>query len=250
MRRVYKEQAGQLRFRRSRLRVILVDDQTILRRGLRALLDAEPDLEVIGEADSVLEALALSRRLLPDVVIADVTFPNSDGFQAISRLRRECAGVRVLLLSPHSCPECTRAAMTSGAHAYIVKASPFDVLLRAVRSEGPEFDRAALPVNALPKQRRPTEQSVKAQVADMTERERQVLIGVALGYSNKRIAGDLGRSVKIIEKLRSKMMHRLGLNNAAAATRFALDNGLLRFGDEAHEAGPEHGSAAAGSTPE
>ena len=94
MRRIYKEQAGQLPFRRSRLRVILADDQIILRHGLRMVLDAEADLEVIGEADNVLEALALSRRLLPDVVITDVSFPNSDGFQAISRLRRECAGVR------------------------------------------------------------------------------------------------------------------------------------------------------------
>ena len=84
----------------------------------------------------------------------------------------------------------------------------------------------------------------------MTERERQVLIGVALGYSNKRIAGDLGRGVKTIEKHRFKMKHRLGLNDAAAATRDALDNGLLPFDDEAQEPGPELGSAEAGSSPE
>jgi DNA-binding NarL/FixJ family response regulator len=193
-----------------------------VRHGLRVVLDAEADLEVIGEADNVLEALALSRRLLPDVVITDVSFPNSDGFQAISRLRRECAGVRVLLLSGHRCPECMRSAMTAGAHAYIVNASTVEVLLRAIRSEGSEFDHSALSVRAMPKWRHSTEQSVKAQIADMTERERQVLIGVALGYSNKRIAGDLGRSVKTIEKHRFKMKHRLGLNDAAAATRDAL----------------------------
>ena len=81
----------------------------------------------------------------------------------------------------------------------------------------------------------------------MTARERQVLIGIALGYSNKRIAGNLGRSVKTIEKHRFKMMHRLGLQNAAAATRYAMDNGLLHADDGAQEPGPEHGPAEAGA---
>jgi len=246
MRRIHKGQVGQLPFRRSQLRVILADDQTILRHGLRVVLGAEPDLEVIGEANSVLEALALSRRLLPDVVITDVSFSNGDGFQALTRLRRECAGVRVLLLSGHSCQECMRAAMTAGAHAYIVKASPFEALLRAIRSEGSKFEHSALPVHAVPTQRQSNEPSARAQIAEMSERERQVLIGVALGYSNKRIAGDLGRSVKTIEQHRFKMMHRLGLNNAAAATRYALDNGLLPCDEETEEPRPEPGCAEAG----
>jgi DNA-binding NarL/FixJ family response regulator len=250
MRRIYKEHAQQLPFRRSRLRVILADDQTILRQGVRAILDAEPDLEVIGEASNVMDALALSRRLLPDVVITDVAFPEGDGFQAIAMLRRECVGVRVLLLSGHSCQECMRAAMAAGAHAYIPKASPFEVLLRAIRSEGSEFEHLALPLPATPKRRHSTEQSAQAKIAEMTARERQVLIGVALGYSNKRIAGNLGRSVKTIEKHRFKMMHRLGLHNAAAATRYALDNGLLHADDEAQGPGRGHGSAEAGSSPE
>jgi DNA-binding NarL/FixJ family response regulator len=239
MQRTYKEHAQQLALRRSRLRVILADEQTILRQGLHAILDAEPDLEVIGEASNVLDALALSRRLLPDVVITDVAFPISDGLQAISQLRRECAGVRVLLLGGHSCQECMRAAITAGAHAYIVKSSPFELLLRAIRSEGPEFDHSALPPPAAPGRRHSTEQSAKAQIADLTARERQVLIGVAQGYSNKRIAGNIGRSVKTIEKHRFKMMHRLGLHNAAAATRYALDNGLLRA-DEVPDSDPKN----------
>jgi DNA-binding CsgD family transcriptional regulator len=84
----------------------------------------------------------------------------------------------------------------------------------------------------------------------MTARERQVLIGIALGYSSKRIAGNLGRSVKTIEKHRFKMMHHLGLQNAAAATRYAMDNGLLHAGDGASEPRSEHGSAEAGASPE
>jgi DNA-binding NarL/FixJ family response regulator len=250
MPRKYKEQARGLPYQPPRLRVVLADDQTILRQGLRAILDAEPDLEVIGEASNMQDAIALSRRLLPDVVITDVAFSNGIEVEAISRLRRECAGVRVLLLTGHSCPECMRAAMTAGVHGYILKHSPFEVLLRAIRSEGSEYEHSELPLRATAKQGRSTAQSAKAQIADMTARERQVLIGVALGYSNKRIAGNLGRSVKTIEKHRFKMMHRLGLQNAAAATRYAMDNGLLRADDGAREPGPEHGSAEAGASPE
>jgi two-component system, NarL family, response regulator NreC len=246
MPRKYKERARGLPYRSSRLRVVLADDQTILRHGLRAILDAEPDLEVIGEASNMQDAIALSRRLLPDVVITDVAFSNGIEVQAISQLRRECAGVRVLLLTGHSCQECMRAAMTAGVHGYILKYSPFEVLLRAIRSEGSENEHSELPLRATG---RSTAQSAKAQAAKMTARERQVLIGIALGYSSKRIAGNLGRSVKTIEKHRFKMMHRLGLQNAAAATRFAMDNDLLHADDGAQEPGPEQGSAKAGASP-
>ena len=239
-----------LPYRRWRLRVILADEQTILRRGLRAILDAEPDLEVIGEARNMQDAVALSRRLLPDVVITDVAFSNGIEIQAISQLRRECAGVRVLLLTGHSCQECMRAAMTAGVHGYILKHSPFEVLLRAIRSEGSEYEHSERPLRAIGKQGRSTVQSDKAQLAAMTARERQVLIGIALGYSNKRIAGNLGRSVKTIEKHRFKMMHRLGLQNAAAATRYAMDNGLLHTDDGAQEPGPESGAAEGGASRE
>jgi DNA-binding NarL/FixJ family response regulator len=249
MPRKYKESAQGLPYRPLRLRVVLADDQTILRHGLRAILDAEPDLEVIGEAGNMQDAIALSRRLLPDVVITDVAFSNGIEVEAISQLRRECPGVRVLLLTGHSCQECVRAAMTAGVHGYILKHSPFEVLLRAIRSRGSEYEHSELPLRATAKQERSTAQSAAAQIADMTARERQVLIGVALGYSNKRIAGNLGRSVKTIEKHRFKMMHHLGLQNAAAATRYAMDNGLLRADDEAQEPGPEHGSAKAGALP-
>jgi DNA-binding NarL/FixJ family response regulator len=227
MPRIYKEYAVGLPFPRSRLRLVLADDQTILRQGLRAILDAEPDLEVIGEATNVQDAVALSLRLRPDIVITDVAFANGSGFQAVTQLRRECVDVRVLMLTGHRCQECMRAAMTAGAHAYIVKDSPVEVLLRAIRAESSEFDHSAAPLCAAQGERRSSERFAAAHMAEMTVRELQVLRGVALGYSSKRIAGDLGRSVKTIEKHRSTMMHKLGLHNAAAVTRFAIDNGLL-----------------------
>jgi DNA-binding NarL/FixJ family response regulator len=245
-----KERARGLSYRPSRLRVVLADAQTILRHGLRAILDAEPDLEVIGEASTMQDAVALSRRLLPDVLITDVAFSNGIEVQALGQLRRECAAVRVLLLTGHSCQECMHAAMTAGVHGYILKHSPFEVLLRAIHSEGSEYEHAERPMRATATQGRAAAQPAKAQIDEMTARERQVLVGIALGYSNKRIAGNLGRSVKTIEKHRFKMMHRLGLQNAAAATRYAMDNGLLHADSGAQWLGPEHGSAEAGASPE
>jgi DNA-binding NarL/FixJ family response regulator len=132
------------------------------------------------------------------------------------------------MLTGQNSPECERAAIAAGAYAYIVKDSPIEVLLRAIRSEAPEVGRPA----PLASRSRLIERPAAAQIAKMTERELQVLIGVALGYSSKRIAGNLGRSVKTIEKHRFKMMHRLGLHNAAAVTRFAIDNDLLQVHDE------------------
>jgi two-component system, NarL family, response regulator NreC len=228
MPRLYKEHAGELPHRRSRLRVVLADDHTILRHGLRAILEAEPDLEVIGEASTVQDAVALSRCLQPDVVITDVSFADGSGIAAVGQLHRECVGLHVVMLTGQNSPECERAAIAAGAYAYIVKDSPIEVLLRAIRSEAPEVERPA-PLVSRP---RLIERPAAGQIAKMTERELQVLVGVALGYSSKRIAGNLGRSVKTIEKHRFKMMHRLGLHNAAAVTRFAIDNDLLQVHDE------------------
>ena len=239
MPRTYKEHAGELPYRRSRLRVVLADDQTILRQGLRAILDAETDLEVIGEAGNVEDAAALARSLQPDVLITDVSFENCSRIQAVGDLRRECVGLRVVLLTGQNSQESVRAAMLAGIHAYIMKNSPVEVLLRAIRSESPEFDWPAIPEPALQHGGRSTVPPADARIAEMTAREREVLIGVALGYSSKWIAGYLGRSVKTIEKHRFTMMHKLDLRNAAAVTRYAIDNGLLDAAGESRQLPPQ-----------
>jgi DNA-binding NarL/FixJ family response regulator len=198
------------------------------------MLEGEPDLEIIGEASGVPDAIALTRCLQPDVVITDV-FENGRGIPAIGEMRRECVGVRVVMLTGSRDQEWERAAMVAGAHAYVVNDSPIEVLLRAIRAENPDLDLLAIPAAS---DRRLTEDPAAAPLAEMTAREREVLIGVALGYSSKRIAGNLGRSVKTIEKHRFKMMHKLGLRNTAAVTRYAMDKGLLDADSETRELHP------------
>ncbi len=228
MTRIYKAHAGNLTYRRPRLRVVLVDERTILRRGVRAMLKGEPDLEIVGEANRVSDAIALARCLQPDVIVTDV-FENGSGIQAIREMRRECAGLRVVMLTGSRNREWELAALTAGAQAYVTIDSPIEVLLRAIRAENSDIDFLAIS--------RP-EAPIEAPVAEITAREREVLIGVALGYSSKWIAGNLGRSVKTIEKHRFKMMHKLGLRNAAAVTRYAMDNGLLDTESKAQELRP------------
>jgi DNA-binding NarL/FixJ family response regulator len=220
MARIYKEPANPLPYRRSRLRLVLANAHTILRRGVRMMLAEEADIEVIGEASSVADAIALVRCLQPDVIISDV-FENRAGIVAIHDMLRECASARIVMLTHSTDKECERAALSAGARAYIVNDAPIEVLLHAIREESSSAD-------ALTVRRDARGQRLPASLLPaMTAREREVLIGVALGYSSKRIAGDLGRSVKTIEKHRFKMMHKLGLRNSAAVTRYAIDNGLL-----------------------
>jgi DNA-binding NarL/FixJ family response regulator len=225
MPRIHKANAGVLDYRRPRLRVVLADERTILRRGVRAMLVGEPDLEIIGEATRVSDAIALARCLQPDVIITDI-FENGSGIQAIREMRRECAAVRIVMLTGCREQEWERAAAAAGAHAYVTIDSPIEVLLRAIRAENSDTDLRAIPGPAAADRQR-WSGPAETPLPEITVREREVLIGVALGYSNKRIAGNLGRSVKTIEKHRFKMMHKLGLRNTAAVTRYAMDNGLL-----------------------
>jgi DNA-binding NarL/FixJ family response regulator len=233
-----RNRAEGVEYRPHRLRVILADDQTILRHGLRAILEAEPDLEVIGAAGTMEDAAALTRRLQPDVLITDFSFENRSRIQAIGDLRRGCAGLRVVLLTSNNSRESVRAAMAAGVHAYIAKHSPVESLLRAIRSASPEFYRPAVPEPPLRHSGRPPPAG-EPSLAELTAREREVLIGIAQGYSNKWIAGYLGRSVKTIENHRFKLMHKLDLRNAAAVTRYAIDNGLLDVEGESQERPPE-----------
>jgi two-component system response regulator NreC len=231
-------------YRRPRLRLVLANSNTILRRGVRTMLEEETDLEIIGEASSVTDAVALVRCLQPDVIVNDV-FDNWAGITAIREMHHECATARIVMLAHVADQECERAALVAGAQAYIVIDSPIEVLLHAIRDETGEIDVLA-PRHDARRQRSP-ELRVDALLAHITVREREVLIGVALGYSSKRIAGDLERSVKTIEKHRFKMMHKLGLRNSAAVTRYAIDHGLLDAASESEQkpAASSHGEIKA-----
>jgi len=211
----------------SPLRLILVDDHAILREGLRALFGTERDVELIAEAATVADGIALAKSLRPDVVIMDILFPVGSGIDAIEVLRRECEGARILVLTAQNTPECLRAAMRAGADEFVAKHSPFKDLLRAIRSACSRNERAA---DSLPSAEMRGTLMVRehaAPISKLTPREREVLVGIAQGYTSRQIAAKLDRSVKTIVKHRSNMMRKLSLHDASGVTRFAIANGLL-----------------------
>ena len=201
----------------------MIDDHAILRDGLRALMGGLMELEIVGEAADVAAGIELAGRLRPDVVIIDISFPggSGSGIDAIDALRGACPEAIIIVLTVHNNLEYRRAALRAGADDFVAKHAPFEVLLRAIRSAGPGADPAG--------QLRGTPGAGKSSPAArlLTTRERQVLVGVAQGYTSRRIAEKLGRSVKTVVKHRSNMMRKLSLHDASAVTRYAISSGLL-----------------------
>jgi len=208
-----------------RLRLLVVDDHQILREGLRALLELQPDMEVVGEASHFEEALAMAVAHKPDVVLTDIGLPGRSGLMLARELRQVCPGSHTVLLTAHSSEEYIRAGLEAQADGYVLKDSGHAELMTAIRSvaNGQHFLCKAVAARVLASY---AQGSQRAAVADplrqVTSRERQVLTRIAFGHTNKVVARELNLSVKTVEKHRANLMRKLNLHNAADITRFAL----------------------------
>jgi DNA-binding NarL/FixJ family response regulator len=217
-----------------RHRVILVEDHAILREGLRALLELEADLKIIGEAGDCKEALPMIEALRPALLITDVTLPGRSGIELISELRERQVEIRSLVLTAQNSEEYIRAALKAGAHGYVLKDASRAELLQAIRSvlNGQTYLCASVTAKVVTGYLRPKAQRLTLGAPELvTEREREVLTRVALGLSNKLIARELELSVKTVEKHRANLMRKLTLHNTAAVTRFAIRNGMVTEAD-------------------
>lgn len=212
------------------IRVLLVEGHAILREGLRALLEIESDMQVIGDCAEAGPALDLCERLRPNLVMTDLTLSGGSGIEFIAELRRRGCTAHVLVLTAHNTEEYIRAALDAGARGYVLKDSGRADLLQAIRSvvAGNQYLCAAVAAKVLSgfvSGREPHRQVSPEGL--VTGRERQVLTRVALGQSNKSIAREMGLSVKTVEKHRANLMRKLTLHNAAAITLFALRHGFI-----------------------
>jgi two-component system nitrate/nitrite response regulator NarL len=210
------------------IRVAVIDDHTIVRAGLRMVLEADPDFEIVGEADTAAAALELVRRERPDVALIDINLPDESGLRVAGELRTTEPSVRVLILSVHDDPEIVRESVRLGAHGYVRKdTTPADLraAIRAVHNGDAYFSPsvARTLAEALREQSGTTAEGLER----LTEREKDVLSRVARGLSNKEIAAELGISARTVESHRDSLMRKTGLRNVAALTRFALESGLL-----------------------
>jgi DNA-binding NarL/FixJ family response regulator len=215
-------------------RVVLVEDHAILREGLRALLELEHDLQIVGEAPNGIDAVPAVETLAPDLVITDIALPGRSGIELIGCLRQLRTEMKILVLTAHNSEEYIRAALNAGAHGYVLKDASRAELLHAIRAVlgGQTYLCASVTAKVVIGYLRPKAESLSlSEVQLITERERQVLTRIALGRSNKLIARELQISVKTVEKHRANLMRKLTLHNTAAVTRFAIRNGMVNAVD-------------------
>jgi two-component system, NarL family, response regulator NreC len=209
------------------VRIVLIEDHAILREGLRALIELEPELRVVGEATCAAEGVAVVKASQPVLVLLDLALPGASGLSAIHELRAESPQLRVLVLTAHCTDEYIRAALNAGADGYVLKDASRAELMLAIRSAVNGHKYFSEPVSARLVSGYLQRSGGSEAYPRITDREREVLTRIALGESNKRVASALRLSIKTVEKHRANLMRKLELHNTAAVTLFAVRHGLL-----------------------
>jgi two-component system response regulator NreC len=208
------------------IRVLVVDDHAVVRSGLRLLIDAEPDLETVGEAGDVRGAIFEARASKPDLVLLDVTMPGESGLEGIPKLLHEHPEMKILVLSMQDDPRYVREAFAAGASGYVLKEAADAEVVTAIREVAgggryvhPELGARLVTADA--------DAAREAEEDPLSDREREVLRLLALGYTNQEIAKQLFISVRTAETHRAHVMQKLRLASRAELVRYALARGLL-----------------------
>ncbi len=217
------------------IRVALADDHAVLRAGLKALIEDEPDLTVVGEAANGAEAVALVEQLRPEVIVMDITMPVMDGLAATRQISALGLGTKVLILTMHAEEQYLFQVLEAGGSGYVLKQSADSELMDAIRTV--QRGEAFLYPSGVQRLLQAYRQGVPpagagAAPARLTEREEQVLTLTVAGYSNVEIGARLYLSTKTVDTYRQRIMEKLGLHHRAELVRYALDRGLLRPGGE------------------
>jgi DNA-binding NarL/FixJ family response regulator len=213
----------------SELRIFLADDHAVVREGLKALVNAQPDMEVMGEAADGEAACAAVLQLLPDVVVLDVSMPGMSGAGAAARMRQECPQVKVLALTVHEDRGYLRQLLEAGAVGYVLKRAAAEELIRAIRTvaAGGVYLDPALAGKVVGGFVRKPSGKVATVEGELSDRESTVVRLIAAGHSNKEIAGQLEISVKTVETYKTRSLEKLGLHSRADLVRYALQRGWL-----------------------
>ncbi len=208
------------------IKVLVVDDHAVVRSGLRRVLDAEKDIETIGDAANAERAVFEALEHKPDVVLMDVVMPGKSGIEAVPALLQAVPDVRVLILSMQDDPHYVREAFEAGASGYVLKEAADTDVVEAVRAvaSGSRYVHPALGAKLVAAE---TEERKRAESDPLSEREREVLRLLALGHTNQEIAALLYISVRTAETHRAHIMQKLSLSSRAELVRYALDHGLI-----------------------
>jgi two-component system response regulator NreC len=211
----------------TKIQILLADDHKVLRDGLRALLEGEPDMEVVAEAGTVEETVKCATRYLPNVIVMDLGMPGGSGLDAIRQIRQKELPVRIVVLSMHSGREMIMQVLQAGSDGYVPKSSAHVDLIHAIRTvhNGQRFlhpDAATKVVDVLL-----DKQEESKLVGHLSEREREVLRLTAMGFTSREIGEQLALSPKTVDTYRERVMIKLNLEHRTDIIRFALRAGLL-----------------------
>ncbi|HLI06547.1 MAG TPA: response regulator transcription factor [Ktedonobacteraceae bacterium] len=212
------------------IHILLADDHTILRAGLKMMLNAQPDMEVIGEAHDGRQAILEAQRLLPDIVLMDITMPDMNGIEATKQIKKLQPEIKVLMLTMHENDEYVFQALRAGASGYMLKeAADTDLIsaLRVIQSGQFYLSPAAQSVMVGDYLQRVRSGEEKDSYSSLTEREREILKLVAEGYTNNQIAERLIISPKTVDTHRTHIMDKLNLHSRAELVKYAIRRGLL-----------------------
>lgn len=219
--------------KKEKLRVILADDHTILRDGVRALLANEPDIDVVGEASDGYEVLEQASRLAPDVVVMDMVMPRMDGLAATREVKRRHPEIRILILSMYDDDEYVQQVIKAGASGYVLKRAAADDLVRAIREvhAGASFLHPPIAAKLIQDyvRRLGAEEAPRRAPDALTTREGEVLKLIAEGHTNQEVARALSVSRKTIESHRANIMRKLGLHDVTELVKYAIRNGIVRL---------------------
>jgi len=218
------------RFMDKCVRIVLADDHTILREGLRALLSADAKFEIVGEAADGRQAVRSVEKLTPDLVIMDLSMPRMTGMDAIREIKKRYPETKIIALTVHKTEEYLRTSLKAGADAYVLKDATHDELLMAIENvlKGKTYLSPGVSEKVIEGYLEGKERRLPSSTLGLlSPREREVLKLIAEGYKNKEIAADLCISLKTVEKHRANLMKKLDLHNAAALTAYAIEQGLV-----------------------
>ncbi|MFL7794185.1 MAG: response regulator [Anaerolineae bacterium] len=209
--------------------ILLADDHRIVRQGLRALLEAEPDFSLVGETGDGLEAVQLAERLKPDVIVLDLMMPGINGLEATRRIKNLCQQTHVVILSMHTDEAYVLEALRNGASGYVLKDSSADDLVRAVHEVVADRRYLSPPLSerAIEAYTRKAQETSLDPYEKLTNREREVLHLTAEGHSSTEIAERLSISSRTVETHRANMMRKLNLHSQTDLIRYALKRGII-----------------------
>jgi len=211
--------------------VLLAEDHMIVREGLRSILEAEGDIDVIGQAQDGRQAVELAKQLLPAVIVMDIAMPQLNGLEATRQILKVAPATRILILSAHSDDAYVEQVMSLGAAGYLIKQTSLLILAKAIReaSKGNTFFSPSIAKRLRDKDNRSLDREGvhSKKIAQLTSREVEVLQLIAEGKANKETASELGISIKTVEKHRQALMAKLNIHDIASLTRYAISAGII-----------------------